>query len=285
MKKNYIFLFLFFFVTNAEQSKLISINFDISMNGPISYGFNDPQDYLWLTFWRSLYEKYNLSIMPPLSELRIPKLIHQIWLGSEFPEEYREWQASWLQIHPDWQYKLWTDEDVKMLKLYNQNLFDNAVNYAQQSDILRYEILYRFGGLYIDIDFRCLKPFDVLHHCYDFYIGIMSTGTVDLGIGLIGSKPHSPILKEVIKSMCAKKIKSYQDILSATGNLHFMKAFMRSASQCKEPIITFPASFFYPSPNKARFLTKDQQDQYIRPESFAIHYWACSWQKKEALCS
>jgi mannosyltransferase OCH1-like enzyme len=215
--------------------------------------------------------------------VRIPKIIHQIWLGGPVPEEFESLMASWKVMHPDWIYLLWTDENVDVLTLKNDSLFQAARNYGQKADIVRYELLNQFGGLYVDVDFRCLKRFDIFHQCYDFYIGIANTGTADLGIGLIGSIPGHPILNEVIGSMKESiPLRSPDDVLLTTGNVHFMQAFMKVAPDCPGRIITLPCSYFYPLPNKKRFLPRWQQDAYIKPESHAIHYWACSWQRDKA---
>ena len=61
-----------------------------------------------------------------------------------------------MKYHPDWEYKLWTDETVKEITLINQELFDKAKNYGEKSDILKWELVYRFGGVYIDTDMEAL---------------------------------------------------------------------------------------------------------------------------------
>lgn len=43
-----------------------------------------------------------------------------------------------------------------------QKAFDAAKNYGEKSDILRYEILFVYGGVYADVDVECLQPFDAL---------------------------------------------------------------------------------------------------------------------------
>ena len=89
-----------------------------------------------------------------------------------FPKEAKAWQETWQNLHPDWEYKLWTNEDVELLDFENITYYNEAKNWGEKADILRYEILYRFGGLYADIDQSCLKPFDILHHTCDFYTGV-----------------------------------------------------------------------------------------------------------------
>lgn len=110
---------------------------------------------------KMLYERNNLGTIQPSPQPKIPKIIHQIWLGSPLPKQYKKYQKSWRHHHPDWEYKLWTDADVEAFQLHNKKLFDEAKNYGEKSDIFRYEILHRYGGVYIDTDIECLKPFDI----------------------------------------------------------------------------------------------------------------------------
>ena len=261
-----------------------SVDFHTGMGkNPIQFGLIDPQDKKWFAFFKSTYDRYNFfNQIAPDAVARIPKIIHQIWLGSPVPERYKEWMNSWRIHNPEWLYILWTDETVAYLKLYNQELYNKARNYGQKSDILRYELLYKFGGLYVDIDFRCLKPFDIFHHCYDFYIGLLNGGGSEVAIGLIRSIPEHPVLKTVITSMHTVNSDDAEQVLETTGNYHFLRSFMSVAPYDTSRLITFPCNFFYPSPNSERFLTPQEQDAWITPESFAIHYWSCSWQKPEA---
>jgi mannosyltransferase OCH1-like enzyme len=123
-------------------------------------------------FFKKLYDKHNPTQIQADSTVKIPKIIHQIWLGSPVPECFKAFMKSWELHHPGWTYILWTDEKVKTLTLYNQDLFDAATNFGEKADILRYELLYFFGGVYADCDQECLRSLDFLHHLYDFYIGI-----------------------------------------------------------------------------------------------------------------
>ncbi len=115
--------------------------------------------------FRELYNK-NCSLMSnPHKDPIIPKIIHQIWVGPNKPPAiFEKSQESIRRLHPDWEYKLWTDEDVASFGLHNQDLYDQCDNYGEKADIFRYEILHRYGGMYLDVDFICLKPLDVLHY-------------------------------------------------------------------------------------------------------------------------
>lgn len=83
----------------------------------------------------------------------IPKLLHFIWLGSEYPEYPKLWQ----RMNPDWTVIFW---DESMLQdLQNQSLFNASYFHRNmQSDIARVEILQKYGGVYMDCDEMPLKP-------------------------------------------------------------------------------------------------------------------------------
>ena len=256
------------------------VDFDQSMN---RYKKITLTGHANLNIFRALFEKYKLENIMPDKEPRIPKIIHQIWLGGRMPSVFKPLIETWLKNHPSWQYKLWTDADIESFHLENQELYNAAKNYGQRSDILRYEILYRYGGLYIDVDFKCIKPFDLLHHCYDFYTGLFDIATGTAANGLIGCAPDHPIMKEMIKSLkTISKESEYLDIIKLTGPDFFTNIFLKTYEQSPGRAIVFPCTFFYPSPNTAQFAGIIKQSKYIQPESLAIHFWACSWQDPEA---
>lgn len=96
----------------------------------------------------------------------IPKHIHRIWVGDELPREFREYGEEWRRLHPDWRMTLWSYRPFADIK--NVELLDKAKVYQPRdwkrfySDVLRYEILLKFGGVYFDTDSKPLRPLDPL---------------------------------------------------------------------------------------------------------------------------
>jgi len=86
----------------------------------------------------------------------IDKKIHQIWLGNKIPP--RNIMKSW-RVYCDsfgWEYNLWTENEISGLTLKNQevyNYYKSIGCYHGMSDVARIEILNRFGGMYLDVDF------------------------------------------------------------------------------------------------------------------------------------
>lgn len=208
--------------------------------------------------------------------LRIPKIIHQIWLGSvdqKLPERFCKWQKSILDMHPDWQYILWTEKDIDSFPFINREAFDREKNLGAKSDVWRFEILYRYGGVYLDVDMQAVRPLDELHYLYDFYIGIqpLDTDYAQLGIGIVGSRQAHPLLKAYI--YCVNGNNQAQ-IIIRTGPVFFTHLFLALATKTGYKDIALPASYFYPVGYTDR---NHMGCTSLPPEAYTIHHWAGSW--------
>jgi len=108
----------------------------------------------------------------------IPKKIHQIYFdlyGKPFGANklFVESKKSLIDNHPDWKYKLWSEEECRVLiETEYPSLLDFYINLKykiQQIDFMKCVILHNEGGFYIDLDSISLKPLDdLLHHTYLF---------------------------------------------------------------------------------------------------------------------
>jgi len=233
-----------------------------------------------LNLFRTLYNEYNLSVVQPETRVRIPKIIHQIWLGSDVPEAFEPLMQSWTEMHlgHGWRYKLWTDKDVAAFGLTNQQFYDQTDNFGVKSDLLKWEIVYRYGGVYVDMDYECLRPLDILHYTYDFYVGIqpLDTQLVQLGAALFGAYPGHPILKHCIDTI--KDDWHKKGAPSKSGPVHFTRSFFATAGKDGHRDIALPASYMYPLGCKETVMN---YDQWIANGAYAIHHWAKSWMPKE----
>lgn len=101
--------------------------------------------------------------------MSIPKIIHQIWFqGEDFiPEHLISYQKSWKEKNKDYQYMFWDENSIKdLIKQVNVNWITETYNnfplMIQKIDFAKYIILYYIGGIYIDMDMKCLKSIDNL---------------------------------------------------------------------------------------------------------------------------
>ncbi len=230
--------------------------------------------------WSAIAGLYNKGMTIPYSvdeAPKIPKKFHLIWLGSTPPERYYIIERKLRELHPDFQIKLWTDHDVAQLSLVNSAAYQAATNYGEKSDILRYEILYNEGGIYLDGDFEIFKTFDDLCYAADFFAGLAYDPRMILYNGLIGTAPHHPIL-----SLCMSELGLHGDkndpesIMERTGPYHFTRCFLKGSAHYDGIIIAFPVTYFYPWPNYEVYSHK-QASSWVQDHSLAMHLWARSW--------
>lgn len=226
-------------------------------------------------FFIDLYNKNHPKNINPKAKLKIPRIIHQIWIGGPFPGHMEGWRESFKKMMPNWQIILWNDKMIEEFGLENKDLYDRTTNYGERADIARYEILNRLGGLYLDVDCECLNPieFELFNRNYDLYVAFqpLDVGYFGLGIGVIGSIPNHPILQETIAQL--KNTKDLERIIERTGPIHFTKMFHKMAQTNNLKNIAFPATFFY------CIGTTDGQvkKEFIRPETAVLHYYSASW--------
>ena len=215
---------------------------------------------------------------------KVPKKIHQIWLGSKIPQKYDRLCKTWRDCHPDWEYKLWTDADIASFGMRNINQFNSTSNFGGKSDILRYEILYRHGGIYADTDFECIKPLDDLLYL-DFFTG---TGHNEQPIwfnGLIGCTQHNRILESLVNEQKRPIGNNWDGIAHQTGPYYFSEIVTRHLRLDAAMNLVFPTTFFYPVSNAIRdSIREDTQStreyvySHLTPESRCAHLWYCGWQ-------
>ncbi|RUQ94632.1 glycosyltransferase family 32 protein [Legionella septentrionalis] len=297
-----------------ESKNPYAQEFDLSMGrkGHIYFGnqFRTERNCKRYFFCRDLFIKNNPEIVSEAVTAKIPKIIHHIWIGEKpIPDYFAAYQASWKKFHPDWQLKLWTDKEVEAENFFTKDLWKYCCNIAQKADIIRYEILYRWGGLYTDTDFECLANFDRLAHQYDFFAGILpeypprigvfkrkvATPTLQIMNALIGAKPGHPILEKTINNIrerlpmiaASKRYnglnyiwqgESIKVVLSTM--MSFRDAVFFCADTPLERNIVLPSTYFYPIlPQHAISDGKRISTDFIslKEESMANHHYAASW--------
>jgi mannosyltransferase OCH1-like enzyme len=144
---------------------------------------------------RAWAERYSI---PAASAQRIPKIIHQIWIGPR-PAPHR-WMQTWRDAHRGWEYKLWDNEACAKTSFECQYQIDTMPEWNGKADIIRYEILLREGGFCFDADSECVQALDdhFLGHenvaCYEnetIFPGRVATG-------YLGAAPGSKLMRAAV---------------------------------------------------------------------------------------
>ena len=195
----------------------------------------------------------------------IPKIIHQIWLGPK--PRPQKWLDSWKNNHPDWEYKLWTEENIPTL--HNQKQFDTIINYAGKADILRAEILYHHGGIYLDADSESLRPLDeslLRFHFFACYENeIRRPGLINSAV--IGCEPQHPIIANLIDAIHRLELIGTEKPWITLGPLLFTR-IIRTYEGLHKKVAILPSHAFYPE----HFIHADKGYKG-RGKVYARHHW------------
>jgi mannosyltransferase OCH1-like enzyme len=199
----------------------------------------------------------------------IPRIFHRIWLGgSALPGEYASYGESWQRHHPGWEMRLWTDFNLP--ELVNPDAFQRGRNPAEKANVLRYELLLRTGGVYLDVDMECLRAIEPLLEGVSAFACRESDRRV--GNAILGSVPGHPIMRDAVTEVARTAGTGRQ--LETSGPSFFTNLLERHPD-----VTVFPPELFYPLKFDDRLLPYPRSF----PDAYAIHYWHHSWATREDL--
>ena len=139
--------------------------------------------------------------------MTIPKIIHQTYKNHNLPEIYKMCQTEIKRLHPDFEYRFYTDDDMDMTmktefpEYYDK--FNELPRMIMKIDMFRYFLMYKYGGLYTDMDYLMFKPFDML----DKKVVIPCNrednngAPVCLGNCIFASEPNHPFWKTLMDTL------------------------------------------------------------------------------------
>lgn len=159
----------------------------------------------------------------------IPKVIHYCWFGrGPMPELVERCIASWKRYMPDWEYRLWTEDnfDIASAPQYVQEAYA-AKKYAFVTDYVRLWALEREGGLYMDVDFEVYKPFDDLMEQYEAFAGYEGSKRNPVMMGVIAAKAHHPWIQGMMKTYESRQFVKEDGSLDMTPNTGYFLSWMQ----------------------------------------------------------
>jgi hypothetical protein len=205
----------------------------------------------------------------------IPKKVHLIWIGQRDPPDYfvNYFLPSFQKFMPEFEIRLWGNRDLtkqnfpltwkyiqKAFSVHGQQLVDDEGNkmydkdynplthnkYAQITDLMRLEIVYREGGFYFDTTFEILKPMYNLLNKKKRFVGCNEIprfkDVYDLSNSFFGAIKKNVILKRLLSKNYLDSINFWSDqIAIETG-----PSYLRSGIHKNDSILIFPANYFYP---------------------------------------
>ena len=196
----------------------------------------------------------------------IPRTLHRVWVGGRpIPAEFDAWWEAWAALNPGWTLRTWTEPGA----LRNRREYDRATTLAGKADVLRYEVVLREGGVYVDCDEEPLRPLDDLDlGGHSAFAGLESDGWIANGV--IGAEAGHPALEAVVRGLrpSVARYGSRQPV-HATGPGLLTRTWLG-----RSDVRLFPPATFYP----VHWTHKAELGGPYPAESFGVQHWAASWQ-------
>lgn len=211
-----------------------------------------------------------------LKEAIIPKIIHYCWFGGNtIPDKNLEWIESWKKYCPDYKIIRWDESNYDVTK--NNYMYEayRKEKWGFVSDYARVDIIYEYGGIYLDTDVEIIKCLDELLYQQAF-CGIESNRRIALGLGF-GSVKKSTLMKDIMDMY--DKI----NFVDKNGNLNLTTCVQLQYSVFKKN--GFITDGNYQIFNGMTVLPEkvlSPKDLYtgeitIKKNTFSIHHYDASW--------
>ena len=208
-----------------------------------------------------------------------PRVIHQMWSTSDLPEPFATYHSTVKQLNPDCQVILWTDADMfEFMEREYPDHYDTFRSYPlniYRFDMFRYFLLYRIGGMYLDLDMEPHQPFnqlfaDQLVLCEEhpaewcrFKVPRL------LSNAMMIAPPDHPFIKRLIDEVVIDPAHTAYGVIKSTGPLHVTSKWADASTSLECKVLSHQA--FFP-------VSYNSKSQAVG--TYATHRFAHTWWKE-----
>lgn len=185
---------------------------------------------------------------------------------------------SWHEYMPNYEYKLWNENNFDIdSNQYVKEAYE-ARKFAFVTDYVRLYVLNKVGGVYLDTDVEVYKPFDNLLNLTGF-IGFEGTKYHHIGTGTIACSPGGDWVKEQLHAYDGISfIKPNGEYDLTTNPVRITRIMVSNGfipngeMQYYKDMYVFPTEYFCPYQTTGEFL--------LTEKTYCNHHFMGSWDNK-----
>jgi hypothetical protein len=193
----------------------------------------------------------------------IPRILHRV-VPERTSRETERWWMAFGRLHPGWELRTHRDPLDRADFPETSAKWPACANGAQLADLVRLEVLYRFGGVYVDSDVEPLRPLDPLLPLSAFAAWEDSRSVPN---AVMGAVPGHPAIRACL-DLALERVPG--DTWQAGPGV------TTRVLQGRDDVLLLPPGSFYPYHyrEKAR---RSEDFRRTQPWAFVAHHWAGSW--------
>lgn len=228
--------------------------------------------------WTAIANQYTDYQKRDTRAQTIPKTMHMLWIGdSPIPPYAKENMKRWQDLNPDYELRFWKNNTVEKHGFSEISLFRDSISMGARVDILRYLVLERFGGIYIDMDMVPVRPIGETVKGCSFIAGLTADNRPSVNNALIACEKGSLMLREVLSELALRGSSTRSltpvEVIQETGAGLITDIFLKKGFPSS---YVLPSSYFYPWPSLLRS-RPDLKESFVDECTVCLHDWACSW--------
>lgn len=201
----------------------------------------------------------------------IPKIIHYCWFGGKSkPQSVLKYIDTWKFHCPDYKIMEWNESNYDINKNDYVRQAYKEKKWAFVSDYCRIDILYQYGGIYLDTDVEVLKNFDDLLSLTAF-VGMESESLV--ATNLIASEKNGCMIRDFLACYEHLKFDSLNpgtNVLRLTSMLKNKYGYVGCDIKDNHYVTIFPFEYF---------VANDYGTGKVKKTSntYSIHHYTATW--------
>lgn len=211
---------------------------------------------------------------------KIPKIIHYCWIGSaKKPDSVKYCIDSWKKYCPGYKIIEWNESNYDFTKNpYMREAYESK-KWGFVPDYARLDIIYNYGGIYLDTDVEVVKNFnDLLQN--EAFIGFENTGMEELFVNCgqgFGSTPKNLLIKEMRDFYDNMHFCKKNGELNMLPSPHFTTKVLcdnglvrKNITQKLDNIVVYNSEVLCPK----NFTTGEIN---VTKNTYSIHHFTASW--------
>jgi mannosyltransferase OCH1-like enzyme len=151
-----------------------------------------------------------------------------------------DYLVEWGNMNPDWTCALWLQHEIEDSKWINQPVLDHlrerddrrgSIEYAVQvADVVGYELIYQFGGVYLNVDIEPVRSLAVLHDLYvpEGESWVAREDDMFVVGAAMGGSPGDPFYGSVIEALYDRYFAAPYDEMNQTTGPRLLTDVWRS---------------------------------------------------------